>query len=375
MERARTAFRFLSRAPHHAGALFLALATLTLSSCEQKEETPDWKESKKEGQSPPPAPLDQPDQPDQPDPPAPASTNDDPGPAGPAGPQHELRFLSYNLKNYLTMSRYVDGQRQDRSKPEKEIAALIELITSARPDVLGICEIGTPDDLADLQRRLKEAGLDLPHTEYAGGADETRHLALLSRHPLAATNSQSDLSYQLLGKEFTISRGILDATVKTRGKSVRFLGVHLKSKREVPEGDQELIRRNEAYLLRTHADRILAEDPDALLCVYGDFNDTRRTVAVRSIQGPTNSSRFLEALSVKDSRGEVWTHYWDYQHIYSRFDYVLASRSLRPLYDWKGSYILDAPNWSVASDHRALLTIFKWAESAPADDEPAPQPE
>ena len=105
---------------------------------------------------------------------------------------------------------------------------------------------------------------------------------------------------------------------------MRFLGVHLKSKREIAEGDQELIRRNEAYLLRKHADAIMADDPEVLLCVYGDLNDTRRTTAVRSVKGPYGSPRFLEDLMIRDSRGMLWTHYWDYQHVYSRFDYVLV---------------------------------------------------
>jgi len=55
----------------------------------------------------------------------------------------------------------------------------------------------------------------------------------------------------------------------------------------------------------------------------------------------------------------VWTHYWEYQQVYSRFDYVLASRSLRPLFNQKESYIIDSPGWSKASDHRALVSIFK----------------
>jgi endonuclease/exonuclease/phosphatase family metal-dependent hydrolase len=81
---------------------------------------------------------------------------------------------------------------------------------------------------------------------------------------------------------------------------------------------------------------------------------------VRSISGDSKSERYLEPLSHKDSRGEVWTHYWDYQHVYSRFDYVLASKTLRPLFDQKRSRIIDDPEWSSASDHRPLLSIFTW---------------
>jgi len=279
----------------------------------------------------------------------------------------ELRFVSYNIKNYLTMSRFVDGEREDRQKPGREIEALVEIIVSARPDVLGICEIGSREDLAELQKKLADRGLPLAHSEHAGGADTTRKLGLLSRYPIISTDSQGadgSLTYRSvdadnLPKEFAMQRGILDATVAAGSQKIRFLGVHLKSKREVPYGHQDLMRRHEAYLLRRHADRILEMDPETLLCVYGDFNDTRRESPVRSIQGPTQSTRYLEPLHHTDSRGHVWTHYWEYQQVYSRFDYVLASRSLRPLFNQQTSYIIDSPGWSRASDHRALVSIFK----------------
>ena len=356
-------------APQYAGAFLLLGLTLLLSGCGEKAQTPDWGEGKEQSEDvlpATPAPL-QPPPPAQlaPLPPAKAELRRENGTDSPAATA-QLRFLSYNIRNYLTMTRFVDGERRDRRKPPGEVDALVQIIVEARPDILGICEIGTEEDLAELNDKLSEKGLTLEHSTYASGADDTRRLALLSRYPIVATNSagaNGSLTYQSIDadnrpKEFAMSRGILDATVQVDELRFRFLGVHLKSKREVPEGHQDLMRRHEAYLLRRHADRILAQDPEVLLCVYGDLNDTRRESPVRSIQGPTQSTRYLEALSHKDSRGAVWTQYWDYQHVYSRFDYVLANRALRPLFDQKSSRIIDDPRWSTASDHRALLSVF-----------------
>ena len=61
----------------------------------------------------------------------------------------------------------------------------------------------------------------------------------------------------------------------------------------------------------------------------------------------------------KDSRGELWTHFWDYQDVYSRFDYVLFSSSLREKLVGKKSHIVDDPAWGSASDHRALMLVLK----------------
>ena len=350
----------LGHAPQHAGAFLLLCITLLLSACGEKANTPDWNEEQTQAEntdSTPSSPRET--QPSQDE----TRAKDQ---APPAESAAQLRFLSYNIRNYLTMTRFIDGERRDRRKPPREVEALVRIIVAAKPDVLGICEIGTEEDLAELQDKLSEAGLHLEHSTYASGADDTRRLALLSRHPIIASHSagaDGSLTYQSIDadnrpKEFAMQRGILDATVQAGARQFRFLGVHLKSKREVPEGHQDLMRRHEAYLLRKHADRILENNPQALLCVYGDFNDTRRESPVRSIQGPTQSTRYLEPLSHKDSRGAVWTHYWDYQHVYSRFDYVLASRALRPLFDQEASLIIDDPGWSTASDHRALLSIF-----------------
>jgi len=271
----------------------------------------------------------------------------------------EIRFLSYNLKNYLTMERWKKGGvKTKRVKPEEEKKVLIEIIASSKPHILGVSEIGTKEDLADLQSRLKEAGIDLPHSHHAGGADQTRKLGLLSAFPFKKTNSQDALAYQLGGKERLIRRGILDVTIDLPFGPTHFIGVHFKSKREIEEADQELIRLNEAILTRKHADTILENAPGSHLVVYGDFNDTRRTPALKKLKAHYRAKNYLEDLQIRDSRGDLWTHFWNYQHSYSRFDYVLVSRSLKPQVNFDKSTILDPKNWFKASDHRAVLTTF-----------------
>lgn len=340
---------FFQRAPAKTGAVFCAAISLALASCGKRGQTPDWS---------------------HPENTEPATQSGDPSPHSPAAPaaaakapplsRSGLRFISYNVRNWLTTDRYVDGKRlRDSSKPETEKHAVVRLLAGHRPDVIGICEIGTASDLADLQQRLGEAGLELPHSHYTGGSDPVRHLALLSRFPITATARPESSSFQLQGRSFTINRGILDATVGARGKSYRFLGVHLKSKRESPDVDQEQMRIHEARLLRRHIDAIQNAEPDARLVVYGDFNDTRKTKAVTTIAGRYRSPGHLTAVWFKDSRGHAWTHHWALQDIYSRIDFVTLSKSLRPEIDIKASRVIDDPDWQNASDHRPLLAIFK----------------
>ena len=282
----------------------------------------------------------------------------------PATATSGLRFLAYNVENWLILENRFNYETRvstkDAPKPEEEKAATIATIISAQPDVVGLCEIGSKDDLNDIQTRLKTAGLDLPHSHYSGGMDSTRHLGLLSRLPIASTATPADTQYKLNGKEYGIQRGILDATIKTPDARVwRFLGVHFKSKREVEDGDQNQMRINEAQLLRQHVDTILKDDPQARLIAYGDFNDTRGTATIRAVQGPYNSPRALYPIPLVDSRQQYWTHFWAKEDIYSRIDYIFVSKSLQNDVIKEESKILDPENWNDASDHRALLGVFR----------------
>lgn len=352
-----------SRAPALTGALFCALLALVLSSCDKQGSTPDWKQAANATAAVPVASA------------PPAATGTTPPAVATSDPANHqapatatstatipggFRFVAYNVENWLTMDRYVRNKEvKDQPKPEAEKKAVITILVKHKPDVLGLCEIGTQEDLAEIQRSLKGAGIDLPHLHYTGGTDPTRHLGILSRFPVTSTATVADSTFELKGRSFGINRGILDATLDVGGKPLRFLGVHLKSKREVDDGDQEQMRIHEARLLRRHVDSILAGDPRARLVVYGDFNDTRKSQAFTTVTGSYRDPGYLTAIPFKDSRGHAWTHHWTYQDIYSRIDFVSVSQALKPSVDFRASYLADDAEWADASDHRPLVAVFK----------------
>ena len=233
-------------------------------------------------------------------------------------------------------------------------------LTCALPLRTWVCEVGDEEDVLDLQKRLKKAGVDLPHLERANGGDTTRTLALLSRFPIVARDSQRTLSYKMGDQTMPFQRGILDATVEFHpGLQVRFLGAHLKSMREVTEGDQNLMRRNEAHLLRNHIDNIMAKNTQARILCYGDFNEHRNEPAIAEIMGSRASDGYMNELILRDVNGQVWTHYWDAADSYSRLDYVFSSRALRPLIDLRSCRIHHERDFDAASDHRPLVIKIK----------------
>lgn len=317
---------------HFAGFTMLAvLAGLAIFGALRLKhvETPPWRVNTTE---PPPAQTSPVALPPKEDPDFPAFT-----------------FLSYNVKNWL-----ISKQTSEKSPEAK--SAVIRLLSDASPDIIGLCEIGNMDDVTEIQSMLEAEGAKLPHIHLTGGEDSVRHLAILSRFPFVSI-AQPDTSIK--DNDRSMQRGMLDVTVDTGGREVRFIGLHLKSKRTVQEFDQAALRLAEAAHARKHADNILAADPETLLVIYGDFNDTTRSLSTRTIYGTYRTPGYMNPIHVSDSRGESWTHCYAVEDTYSRIDFVTVSKALKRHVDKKASYIIDNPLWETASDHRPILIQFR----------------
>lgn len=272
-----------------------------------------------------------------------------------------LVFASYNLKNYLRMERVVDRRIDPEApKPPDETAAVVEIIGKIRPDILGLIEIGDDEMVADLQRRLGEAGLHFPYREWVAGADSERHLALLSRHPIVARNSRDNVPFALENSQYRVGRGILDVTVQPASFApIRFIGAHLKSRRPAPGVEERTVRAKEAWQIRQHVAAVLSASPHEKVLVFGDLNDTKNEYPIKLLIGSPGEPDYLHPLPLEDDRGERWTHYWEEADIYSRLDYLLASPKLWPDIDKARSGISSEPGWNQASDHRAIFATIR----------------
>lgn len=276
----------------------------------------------------------------------------------------DVVVASYNVRNYLKMERRVGGKTvPDAPKPEEEIAAVISVVKDINPDILGIVEMGDEVVFEGFRARLKAAGLDYPYHEWVRGADPVRHLALLSRFPILARYSRDDVPFELNGTQMRMGRGILDVEVGLSGNySLRLVGAHLKSRREVPEFDQVAMRAREAMLLREHLNAILKADPGENLLLFGDLNDTKNEYPIHELIGSAKDPSRMKDLFLTDRYGYRWTHYWQAADIYSRIDYLMASAGLWPEIAMDKSGISSSKIWFKASDHRAIFTTIKVSE-------------
>jgi len=271
---------------------------------------------------------------------------------------NNFTVAAYNVENWLLMERY---GKPDMPKPRGEKEAVFTVLTSVRPDVLGLCEVGSTNDFEEIALGLHARGLDYPHREWIQGGDGARHVAVLSRFPIVERHSRTNYSYSLQGESRPIERGVLDVAVRVNeGYSFRAVVVHLKSKRATEAGDQAVMRLNEARLLRQHIESALDSSPQLNMLVMGDLNDTPGSVPITTVLG---GGRFpLFDLRPLASDGSDGTHFWRWKKEWSRIDYLLASPGMSNEFVQGSARIADLEGWDKASDHRAVSAKFHDAD-------------
>ncbi len=266
---------------------------------------------------------------------------------------------TYNLENYLgAESVTAGGKSRGKPKTEKAIEAVIRIVKEINPDILGVCEMGSPERFEDFKKRLADAGLGYTDSEYVAAADPDRRLALVSRFPIVARQSLADVPFELNGQPEKVRRGFLDVTIQVAPDyALRMVGVHLKSKLAVAEGEA-VVRRYEAQQLRRHVEKALTADPQVNLLCYGDFNDTKEQPMFAAVTGVRGTATYLDDVPAKDDLGDRWTHCWKTADLYSRIDYLFASPALvREVVPGSGR-VYRSEFWSDASDHRAVFATI-----------------
>lgn len=286
-----------------------------------------------------------------------------------------LRFVvaSYNVENYLLV--------QTDSRPVKSMESRGQVwraIEAIRPDVIALQEMGDTNTLLDLQRALADRAIDLPYWEHVAGYDPTVFVAVLSRFPIIARRSHTNLSYLIDGRRFRTSRGFAEVDIQvTPEYRFTLMTAHLKSKRPLATADEGEMRHREAQLLRRVVDARLQANPRLNLIVCGDFNDTKDSPTVRTLIGRGRRALFDTRPAERngdsstaenprwDPRNIAWTHYFGREDLYSRIDYLFISPAMVAEWRRENTYVLAFPNWGLASDHRPIVAEFETRVVAP----------
>ena len=268
-------------------------------------------------------------------------------------PGKSVRFLMHNVQNYFVEGEQSRSRFVLKSKSQGAREAVAEVIASAKPEVVGLIEIGGPLALQDLRQRLAARGLEYPYFRVLPRQGEDRALALLSVHPIVQDHSQEmvKLYHQ---KRRKMLRGILDVTLRLEdGRLFRIVGAHLKSRVAEDAAAANALRKQEAYTLAQHVQLIVRSQKGLPLLVFGDWNDGPADAAPQILQQGLSEDASLRRLSPEDSRGEEWTLYFKRGREYCLYDQIFVNSVLRERMRGQGG-IVDIPAATKASDHRAL---------------------
>ncbi|HWY32546.1 MAG TPA: endonuclease/exonuclease/phosphatase family protein [Candidatus Acidoferrum sp.] len=283
------------------------------------------------------------------------------------GPAQTFRVAAYNVETYL--------DQPTESRPYVKSAAakakVLESILAMKPDVLSLEEMGTTNTLLELRASLKAGGLDFPFWEHVEGLDTNIHVAVLSRFPIVARHPHTNDAFLLDGRRFRVSRGFAEVEIQVATNfAFTLIGVHLKSRRLVPDADESELRLAEAKVLRGIIDEHFRADPEANLVVLGDFNDLPNSASTRAVMGrgkfrlfdtrpaERNGDDTADAEPHHAPRNIAWTHYYGAEDTYSRIDYVMLSPAMKGYWLAEGTYIPTIPNWGLGSDHRPVVAAF-----------------
>ena len=286
-----------------------------------------------------------------------------------ASAEGTFTIATYNVENYLDLK--TDSREV---KPTEARAKVVSNIAEMKPDVIGFQEMGSTNAFLELRASLKAAGQDYPHWEHVSGWDTNIHVALLSKFPITARRPHTSESYLLNGRRLHVSRGFLEADIRTpSGYSFTVFVAHLKSRRQVAEADESEMRVQEAHILRGKIDARMKANPRGNLVVIGDLNDTKATKSTRAIIGRGNGAlidtrpaeRNGDSVKPKNPRWDpsniTWTHFYGKEDSYSRIDYILVNRAMAAEWNKEGTYVFTTANWGLASDHRPIIAEF-WAK-------------
>ncbi len=266
-----------------------------------------------------------------------------------------VRFMMYNVKNYFVAGEAQRTHYRLYLKSDKSRDAVADVIAHAKPEVLGLIEMGGKLALEDLRQRLRQRGLDYPYYRILERKGDDRALALLSKYPIVQDKSRAH--YGLYGNQKRrLLRGILDLEIQLEdGRQFCIVGAHLKSRVSDNASEAESLRVKEAQTIAMYLNERMKAHPNLPILVYGDWNDGPADASLGVLTQGVRAASALTRVEAQDSTGAEWTIYYREGREYFIFDQIYLNEVLKKRVGSKpASAVLDIPATKTASDHRPL---------------------
>jgi endonuclease/exonuclease/phosphatase family metal-dependent hydrolase len=269
----------------------------------------------------------------------------------------EIRVATYNLNNYLVMDRHVGARwRPSYPKPESEKSIVRQIVQDVSPDILVLQEMGPLEFLEELRSDLERDGVHYNYAVHMRGADKDRHVAVLSKLPPAEVVKHKDLDFKYFEDRELVKRGMLELSFDLgEGDTFQIFALHLKSRYtdNKQDPDSELRRVREAEACRNRiVERTYDRGKDKFL-ITGDFNDQPASATMRRFyrRGDLDIGGLVPAV---DSRGELWTYFYEKESSYEAIDGFVASLAMQSHIKVGRAHIVDSAGALTGSDHRMV---------------------
>ncbi|MEB3286726.1 MAG: endonuclease/exonuclease/phosphatase family protein [Vampirovibrionales bacterium] len=298
---------------------------------------------------------------------------------------HHLKFggeirkvMTYNTE---TLAKKRNGEWL---KSPQSLEALAKIILQARPDIIALQEVGSPDVLRYFNREYLRGAY--PHIVQIPAliAGQQRNVAIMANEELELVGAVSH------HKRFKIldcrhqHRDILEATFQTpSGYEFTLFSVHFKSMAN-GEKESQTQRLEEAQVLADIVQTRLKAEPDAHIIVAGDFNtlpDSDYGQAVLNLATGRSASRrdgFLSdpTLEKKEPQNATPTHQTRRKEEQkSKLDYIFVSPGLSPfVHHSRVVGTLKDKHYRDASDHLPVMLTFEEAAVPVAEQDQKSKP-
>ncbi|MCE9589144.1 MAG: endonuclease/exonuclease/phosphatase family protein [Planctomycetes bacterium] len=282
--------------------------------------------------------------------------------ASAAEPDKAITIATYNVENFLDV--FDDPYTTDEKAPVKPRAQIEKIAANVRalnPDVIAFHEM---ENEGVLRAMANEFLPDLNYQYFAvlpGNSERGINVSLMSRRPILSMTSYRYLDLPLPGekKVWRFARDLLRVKLQaTKEKTIEVFIVHFKSRRpsdDDPHSDKW--RLAEATMTKKIIDEALAKEPDSLLALIGDFNDTPETKPLQLLtsKGDKGAPALVDAHALLSPEERITFLQEPFR---STIDYILASPTLGKRLVPGSAKVLNAPEHEGGSDHAPIAATF-----------------
>jgi len=281
-------------------------------------------------------------------------------PAAPAQSEapKRLSVMAYNMENFFDVfdDPYTEDE-QTSVKPRREITALAQLLREMDADVIAVSEVENDEVLkAMLVETLGDMGYNyvaVPKSNSGRGIK----LGVISRVPIESVTSHRFQTLTLPGEERTwrFARDLVKVRIEpSEGRFIDLYAVHFKSRRD-SRGDPNSSkwRLAEATRAAQIIGRQIEADPDAMVLMLGDFNDTPDTETLEVLAGEDAPLVDLHAEIPAEQRITYLREPYR-----STIDYMLASPEMARRLIPTSPRIVQDEDLLTGSDHAPVYAAF-----------------